>query len=79
MLGAAPTCWLRTIEVAACRGTCAAAIDIYKLLPKTNSKKCGQPTCLPSRAARLGKARSTNAYRSEEAREKSRGRRRCRR
>ncbi|HWS15053.1 MAG TPA: (Fe-S)-binding protein, partial [Candidatus Methylomirabilis sp.] len=22
------------------------ALDIYKLLPKTNCKECGQPTCL---------------------------------
>ena len=22
------------------------ALDIYKLLPKTNCKKCGHPTCL---------------------------------
>jgi ArsR family metal-binding transcriptional regulator len=36
----------------------AKVIDIYKLLPKTNCKKCGYPTCLAFAAAlRSGEAR----------------------
>ncbi len=35
-----------------------AVIDIYKLLPKTNCRKCGYPTCLAFAAAlRSGEAR----------------------
>jgi ArsR family metal-binding transcriptional regulator len=35
-----------------------AVIDIYKLLPKTNCRKCGYPTCLAfSAALRSGEAR----------------------
>jgi acetyl-CoA decarbonylase/synthase complex subunit gamma len=48
------------------------AIDIYKLLPKTNSKKCGQPTCLAfAMQIAAGKASiDLCPTASEEAREK---------
>ena len=48
------------------------AIDIYKLLPKTNSRKCGQPTCLAfAMQIAAGKASIDQCpTASEEAREK---------
>jgi len=57
----------------ACRGLVALnAIDIYKLLPKTNCRECGQPTCLAfAMQVAAGKASiDLCPPASEEAREK---------
>ncbi|MCM8778980.1 MAG: acetyl-CoA decarbonylase/synthase complex subunit gamma [Candidatus Omnitrophica bacterium] len=47
-----------------------SALDIYKLLPKTNCKKCGSPTCLAFAMRLLAKKGSLEEcpYVSEEAR-----------